>query len=194
MDSVQQQTEKRLRDLRAEAARAAREHPANDELRSRAVRLAWRVILAGVVVGAVGCVELDREEAPVMQPLNERISDPAGAQAFVDLAQLEWSERLGAPELLDREVAPVIWLRLDERGCVAYPDAPDDCFAGRYMNDAEIHVGIDEGIPVGATALAHEMLHWSLRFARGDSNGAHDAPEWQEPLQAVQSAMMEFGP
>lgn len=98
----------------------------------------------------------------------------------VGVAVAEWSLHLDA-ELSPDDAPPVTW---HPGSCVDPPvglmDDPPDCILGYYHNGSpgEIHLATPTIPIISRSALAHELLHWSLRASRDDSDGDHGGPEW----------------
>lgn len=130
-----------------------------------------RLPLALVALSA--CADL----APV--PYNTEVDPPAELDRAEQIVRVEWSTRLGVD--LPHGLPPVTYYL----GCLIYPDEYmrqewyGGCIGGRYFGSGPVvHVKQDGGI--GKDALAHELLHWALDVATGNSDGAHADPLWDQ--------------
>ncbi len=55
-----------------------------------------------------------------------------------------------------------------------------------------IYLALRSPNPSG-TSLAHELLHLVLARTAGDADHYHEAPEWGDPLDAINAALAEAG-
>jgi hypothetical protein len=124
-------------------------------------------------------------------PENAERDAPAHAELAVAVAVAEWSGRadvdLGEPP-------PVRWF--DGR-CLEYagepPLPPGHCLRGLYTatwRDTQIHLAW--GDTPDASALAHELLHWTLDSA-GRRDEDHADPLWAQ-VPEVNAAIAEAMP
>lgn len=115
----------------------------------------------------------------VYEPNNDEVAAPAGVDDAAQFIVGEWSVRLGLD--LPTELPPIRWFSGE---CLTWTWLPEqhDCDTGRYFLDSpvgseQIQVLVDaEGL--WSTALAHELLHWSLAQDGSWGDADHSGPEW----------------
>lgn len=113
-------------------------------------------------------------------PYNEEVTGPSSTEEAVELTAALWAARLGVEIYFD--LPPVRWFD----GCLEYDpnDDPsggsDGCLYGVFWHGfgiaEEIHLKVEE--TVGASGLAHEMLHWALWASSTSSDPGHTHPLW----------------
>jgi hypothetical protein len=102
-------------------------------------------------------------------PENDLTSPPPRAEDAQALAVEALEDVFG--ELGDPP--PVLWFA---GACLEYEDDPR-CMGGMYFGE-EIHVIRPSTDVPSRSALAHELIHWALHVAHGDSDADHLRADW----------------
>lgn len=117
---------------------------------------------------------------PPPDPYNTEVPVPAALERAEGIVRAQWSARLEFD--LPDDVPEVRYFD----GCLIYPDDYmrqewySGCIEGRYWHSGPVVHVRRLGDGPADDALAHELLHWSLDVARGDSDGGHLDPLWRE--------------
>ncbi len=134
--------------------------------------------LTAIVVAILSGCSVERPSNPPADP-------PLGTEEVESAALAAWSDALGSVA----DPPPILWF---EGECLDYSDStPTFCEDGRTQfvpGDVEIHLAAR---PVASqTALAHELLHWSLHETGHGWDGDHSSAEWGllDPLNAELAA------
>jgi hypothetical protein len=124
----------------------------------------------------------DDDLQPTPDPSNGEVGEPHQAREVVELIRDEWARRLDT-ELPD-DVPTIRWF---DGPCLVYPpeftrpEWRDGCILGRFFGDADdVHVGWMYSYWHSDSSLSHELLHWSLSEALGDSDSEHRSRYWDE--------------
>lgn len=106
-------------------------------------------------------------------PENEEVPPPVWTEEAAWIAVDEWSTRLGLSVPDDLPEIRWFWGH-----CLDYPSG--SCPYGRFfIEEEEVHLSLAVGDPRG-TALAHEMLHWTMYSVTGCGDPDHESPAWQK--------------
>lgn len=118
----------------------------------------------------------------VMQPTNEAVAAPEGADDAAEVVVTEWSERVLDAERLSIDDLPLVRWFQGECLVYGYPDLDAACPLGAYVrthsSGSEIHLLLSPTLH--ESPLTHEVLHWVLDETTGDMDQGHETPPWME--------------
>jgi hypothetical protein len=131
---------------------------------------------------------------PSTEPLNAEIQGPDEAPGSASLETDAWSRALGLHRALPA-LPEIRWYV----GCLEYDPAYmrpawyDGCVEGRYWKDEDRIDLKDVSGQECHSSQAHELLHWALGEARGDTDSDHVDPLWDEVCDVKAAALVAQG-